>query len=313
MHRLESLLFATLLWLAPMAAAAEPTAADRAAARVLADKGADFFDASKYPEAIEAFREAEKLLHAPTHLLYIARAYEKLGKLVEAHRAYDGILADPFITPTSPSPFRSAKDLAQAEDAKIIERTPTVRLLVTGPDTDLVQVMMDGKPIEREAWAAPIPLNPGAHQIEARGRGLVSDSKPVVVSERDQVNVSLSLRWQGPVYPAIIALGAGALGLTIGVVTGGLSLSKVSDLAERCPEQHCLPADQPIGDSARTLGSVSTAGFILGGVLIGAGVTLAILRPGGGPPDGSKEQDAPKGLWVRARVGLGMTMVEGAF
>jgi hypothetical protein len=313
MHRLEPLLFATLLWLAPMAAAAEPTALDRSTARTLADKGADLFDAGKYAEAIEDFREAEKLVHAPTHLLYLARAYAKLGKLVEAHQAYDGILTDPFITPTSPSPFRGARERAQAEDAPLVERIPTVKLLVTSPDTALVQVTIDGKRIEPVAWSEPIPVNPGSHRIEATGRGLVSDIKPVMVNERDRVNVALSLRWQGPLYPAIIALGAGGLALTIGTVTGALSLSKVSELSERCPQQHCLPADQSIGDSARALGSASTAGFILGGVLIGAGVTLAILRPGGGPPADSKEQGALMGPWIRARVGLGTTVVEGSF
>lgn len=309
MHRLEALLCATLVWLAPIAAAAEPTLADRNAARALASDGADLFDANKHAEAIEVFRKAEALVHAPTHLLYIARAHQKLGKLVEAHDVYDDILTDPFITPTSPSAFRDARTSAEQEDAALLARIPTMKLVISSPAPETVQVTMDGKRIERELLLAPLLMNPGSHKLEAQGRGLVSDAKTVAMSEGDRINVTLSLPWQGPLYPAIVALSAGALGLTIGTVTGILSVSKVGDLEDRCPEMHCLPPDRSIGDSAKTLGTVSTVSFVLGGALIGAGVALAIVRPGGGPPDTPNEH----GPWVRTRLGLGAAAIEGAF
>jgi hypothetical protein len=311
-HRLAALLCATLLGAAPWTAAAEPTPADRNAARALAGKGADLFDAGNYGEAIDQFRQAEALVHAPPHLLYMARAYEKLGKLVEAHDAYDHILTDPFITPTSPPAFREAKVSANQEDEKLLGRIPTVKLTIASPDPDVVRVFIDGKKITPEILVEPILLNPGAHRIEATGRGLVPAEKPVVMTEGDRINVALSLRWQGPLYPAIIALGAGGLGLSIGVVTGAVSVAKVNDLADKCPDKHCLPSLQATGDSARTLGNVSTASFVVGGALIGAGVALAILRPWGGPPT-EPNADAPRAAWVQARVGLGTVGLEGAF
>ena len=66
--------------------------------------------------------------------------------------------------------------------------------------------------------------------------------------------------------------------------------------------------------AASSLALGSTIGFIAGGVFIGAGVALAILRPGGGPPEGTPEEKLfPPASWVRARVGFGTLTLEGAF
>jgi hypothetical protein len=38
------------------------------------------------PDALDLFSRAESIIHAPPHLLYIARAHDKLGKLVTLER-----------------------------------------------------------------------------------------------------------------------------------------------------------------------------------------------------------------------------------
>src|SRR4051794_4053633 len=61
---------------------------ERAAARAAATEGAKAYDEKRYGDAVELFLKAESLLHAPPHLLYLARSYEKLGKLVKAQETY---------------------------------------------------------------------------------------------------------------------------------------------------------------------------------------------------------------------------------
>lgn len=314
MRRLNALLCAVLVSMAPGLAGAEPTIADRNAARALADKGADLYEAGKYAEAIEQFKQADAFVHAPPHLLYIARAHTALGNLVEAHRVYEDILVD-LVTPQSPAAFRDAQETARNENARLLERIPKVRLNITSPDIRRVQVTIDGKAVQPEHLAEPIPVNPGAHTIEASGKGLVPDSAPVKVSEGDRINLTLSLRWQGSLIPAIATLGAGGAVFTVGVVTGIISLVKVGNLADRCPDKICLAAEQPNADSAATFGTVSTVGLIAGTALLGAGAALFVLRPGGGPPDEApaEEQLFPQTATVRARVGLGTLMLEGTF
>lgn len=314
MRRAVPFVCAVLLSLAASPAGAEPTAADRNAARALADKGADLFESGKYEKAIEQFRQAEALVHAAPHLLYMARANEKLGKLVEAHEIYEDIVTD-LITRSSPAAFREAQETARTEQAALIRRIPTVKLTVTSPDMQIVQVTIDSKAVRPELWQEPILLNPGTHTIKATGRGLRSESAVVSVSEQDKINVSLSLRWEGSLIPAIVVGGVGVVGLGIGIVTGAMSLSRVGDLEARCPEAHCLPKDEPIGDSAKSLGTASTIGFVAGTALIGAGVALAIIRPWGGPPAPTDPEEKlfPESVSVRARIGPGSIALEGTF
>jgi len=79
---------AAVLGLLFVTAAARPgvaeTAADKATARELATAGIQLHQQGKHAEALDQLRRAQELFNAPVHLLYIARAQEKLGQLVEA-------------------------------------------------------------------------------------------------------------------------------------------------------------------------------------------------------------------------------------
>ena len=95
----------------------------------------------------------------------------------------------------------------------------------------------------------------------------------------------------------------------VGAVTGAISLSKVGDLEEKCPDHRCSPADQATADQARTLGTVSTVGFIAGGALVAAGVVLLVIRPSGGDPAAARS-----GLRVTAATaGPGGITLRGTF
>ena len=88
------------------AAAQAPSAEvmqSREAARALAEKGLDLFAANKLEEAIKNFELAEARFHAPTHQLFQARAYAKLGKLAKAKELYERSSASSSPT-TRPTP-----------------------------------------------------------------------------------------------------------------------------------------------------------------------------------------------------------------
>jgi hypothetical protein len=74
-----------------------------------------------------------------------------------------------------------------------------------------------------------------------------------------------------------------------------MSLSSVSELSDACPTKQCADEDRDLADSARTLGNVSTAGFIVGAVGVAVGVVSLVVW--------SNEEDAKVALRVRAGVG----------
>src|SRR5262249_26947752 len=99
---------------ADMALAAEPSDADRATARSLAEEGKAALDRFDYRTAEDRFARADALLHAPTLLLGLARAQAGLGKLVEAHESYMRIQRE-GVKPGSPPVFARAQEDAARE------------------------------------------------------------------------------------------------------------------------------------------------------------------------------------------------------
>jgi len=71
-----SLLVASLLGISGQAFAQSDE--QRAGARTLATEGAQAFNESRFKDAVDLFSKAESLVHAPPHLLFMARAHAKL-------------------------------------------------------------------------------------------------------------------------------------------------------------------------------------------------------------------------------------------
>src|SRR5262245_11425351 len=69
-------------------------AGSRATARSLAQEGKDAFDRKDYATAEERFTRAGALVHAPTLLVFLARAEVGLGKLVAAAENYRRVLRE---------------------------------------------------------------------------------------------------------------------------------------------------------------------------------------------------------------------------
>src|SRR4051812_36209879 len=61
---------------------------ERMGARAAASEGARAFSEKRWTDAIDYFKRAESLVHAPPHLLYIARAQAQTGLFVEARENY---------------------------------------------------------------------------------------------------------------------------------------------------------------------------------------------------------------------------------
>jgi hypothetical protein len=94
--------------------------------------------------------------------------------------------------------------------------------------------------------------------------------------------------WQRPV--GFVGIGVGAAGIAFGAVTGALALSASNRFD--CRDGNCPDAtDQEIStyNNQRTLSSI---GFIAGGVIAGAGLTLLLSAPR--KQDASRKESAPR-------------------
>jgi hypothetical protein len=78
---------------------------------------------------------------------------------------------------------------------------------------------------------------------------------------------------------AFVGLGVGTVGLAIGVGAGLAASKKYRSAETSCPDAGCTPSGADDVDSFRQLRTISTIGYVVGAVGIGAGVTLWLTAP----------------------------------
>ncbi len=299
----------------------EDSAAVRAAARKLAEEGIALLDGGRAADGIAKLEQAEAKFHAPTHLLYLARAYRDIGEIARAADDYERLVGE-TIPNYAPDEFREAQRLAADELAAIAPKLAKIAVVLHGAKRDDAMISIDG--------GAPKPLlestlvSQGSHHvlvtIGARGR-----SADVIATNGEVHTVDMrfddalppkppartaapSAPSQGPplLAPAIVSFAIGGAGVIAGTSAGVASLNKVNELEKRCPTKvGCAPSDQSLADDARTLGNVSTGAFVVGGIGVAAGLVLALWP--------SKEHSGPKTHSVEPLLGPGYWGLKGAF
>jgi hypothetical protein len=153
-----------------------------------------------------------------------------------------------------------------------------------------VQVRRDGEDLPASVLGEALPADPGPHQVRVSAPGYREETRSVTLEEGKTAVVEIALQrpahaWaRGSLRPAGLALTAvGGVGLGVGAVAGVLSLDKIGAIkaASMCTSgAPCSTRDSAGLSSAKTLGNVSTASFVAGGVLAAAGIVLLVLPTG---------------------------------
>lgn len=246
-----------------------------AGARSAALQGAKAFEAGDYVQAVDLFQRAESLVHAPPHLLYMARAHIKLGHLVTARELYNKIIRE-TLSDSAPQPFRDAQESARQEIKDVEPRLAKLTLVVQAPEGTKPAVTMDGKEVPPALLGVPRPVDPGEHVIEAKADGFLPAQHTSTLAEGGSDSVTLMLQpdpnavaaaapaaaaepastppanepatpedkgaqaGSSLAVPAYIALGVGAVGLGAGVLFTLQSSNKraeADDLFATCRAQ----------------------------------------------------------------------------
>ena len=331
---MAALLMAGALTLSPEAGAqakAPHDEATRLAARQLAQEGLELLQAEKYAEAQDKLERAYEIVPAPTVALLEGRALEGMGKLIEAAERFERVRRTE-LEADSPEAFERASKEADADLKRIRPLIPQVTLMLEGigAQTPGFELRVDGVLVPPALLGAKRPVNPGEHEVVAILDGKVAQKKTfsIEAGQHERVLVDLSKpesapeekpapppvepdeRSDFPYRPA--AYGSFALG-GAGIMTGVVSLvimyKTQSTLDENCRQEGsghvCPPAYEDDLSRYRTARTLTTVGFIVGAVGLGAGVTFLHLEPGA--PD---EATSPA---VSAWVGLGSVGVSGTF
>jgi hypothetical protein len=281
------------------AALAEPTPQDIAQARDLGMQAQAAYDAGKLEESEKLWIAATGLFNAPTLTLGLARTQAKLGKLVLAQESYNKIIREQGDQPNLSPAFKDALDSARAEIGPVSSRIASVVIVVEGPADPTVTI--DDQPVSKAGLGLKRPVDPGSHVVRARAPGYKEAQATFQVAESGVAEAKLRLEKDPNAAPepvetkpgqmnvdtksssnttlALVAYGVGGAGLVFGAITGLIALGKRSDLEGTCPSDRCPAAAQDDVDSYRTMGTLSTVGFIVAGVGAAAGTVLLLTAP----------------------------------
>lgn len=303
------------------ARADEPGAQDIAQARQLGQQAQAAFEAGNFAESEKLWNAASRLYPlAPTLTLGLARTQAKLGKLVAAQESYNKIIREWGDKPNAQPAFKDALEAAKSEVGAVSSRVASVVISIDGAVPPNAQVTLDGTPVNTAALGLKRPVDPGAHVVKASAEGYKPAEASFEVKEGGSAETKLKLEKDanavaattpaaggatttpaggdtGTTAPpekggnsnktlAIAAFGVGGAGLVFGAVTGLIAMGKHSDLEKSCPNGLCPSSAQSDVDSYKTMGTLSTIGFIVAGVGAGAGAVL-LLTGGSSKQTGS--------------------------
>lgn len=307
----------------------------RNAARALAEQGKEQFDSGSYERARELFQRAYSLVPAPTIALFEGRCLMRLGRLVEAEEALIRSARTTLAADASEQ-FRTAARDAESELQALHPKIPQVNLLVSGPGANAanLSVKLDGKSVKSALIGVEGPINPGTHVFAASVPGGEEEQVTFSIGEGEHKRVELQVaparpsstearppttasqqpagssvaaadksesNWQ--MTAAFAAGGVGVAGIATGAVVGVLAGAQYSKAEQGCADHVCTEGSAGAAalDSFRSLRTVSTIGYVVGGIGLAAGVTLFIAAP-----RQHSTNSASVGVWVSGQ-GAGVT------
>ena len=260
---------------------ADELAARREEAGKLADQAYDQMNQARYAEAIALFRQADERFHSPMFMVFIARCEDELGRPADALAHLEAVAGE-VLAEYAPNSFRKAQQEARDAIPELMKRVPTVTIAIAGAEGGTVTV--DGKPAE---LGVALRLNPGDHQFVATAGG-ASQTRQLALSQgateqlKFQFGAGQSANDGDAGGPSLlapgIAFGIGGAAALIGAITGGIFVGKAGAHKDACGNDGvCPPELESEGDSIRTLGTVSTIAFVVGGAGVIAGTVLLFI------------------------------------
>jgi hypothetical protein len=304
---------AVVFWQFPAAAG------DPAIAREQLKVGYTLAQEGKCEEAIPHFVESLRLDPKAITLINLADCEEKVGKFADAM----GHWVDARVRAQAESarPIEEeAETRANALDPRLARLT--IVLAPTAPKDAVVE--RDGIVLGSPSLGIPLPVDPGGHAIVVKAKGHPDSTAQVNLLEGEQKRVEVDAGGgAAPVTPSpgsgiveapppttssslsplvFVGFGVAAAGLAVGGITGLMALNAGSEAEKDCPTLRCDQKTLDDIESGRTLGTISTIGF----VVAGAGAALGIYGLVSGGSKGTPAKSDPSVAVSFAPTGMAL-------
>lgn len=295
------------------------SAADKAAADALFDDAKKLMADKKWDEACSKLAESLKLSQRLGTLLNLATCHAEQGKTASAWAEFNEAAA---IAKREKS--REREKLARTRAEKLAKRLARVSFkLPKGLEGATLEI--DGTAVGASALGTALPIDPGAREVKVSAPGKKTWTKQLQIedaagtttvevpeleteeaapaAEPDEAPAPEKAPADKPAVKASsggggstlgwIALGVGVVGAGVGSYFGLTTFSKKKESEDHCGEaigqsdpNRCTQKGLDLRDEAKSAATLSTIGFAVGAVGVGAGVVL-LLSSGGPAPEKS--------------------------
>jgi hypothetical protein len=298
--------------------AAEPTAAEIAAALELFQEGLRLEEKRDWSGALDRFRRVAAVKTTPQVRFHIALCLENLGKLVDALVEFQRAQRDAVETGATNVSTNAPKHISDLR-----ERIPRVIVALPSGVSD-PSVSIDGTTVAAALVGTAVPLDPGPHTLVVEAKGRRSFTKSFELTERaPPLTIDVELPEEtdaggpspgpdpdrkGPkdekptrsALPFVVG-GIGLAALAGGGVMYALRGSTITELEEACgPTRDRCPDDKrALADRGQTYTTVGNVLLGVGVVAVGAAVVLYVT---GGP---SKSSSSSARAMIQPTVGPG--------
>lgn len=236
-------------------------------------QGVAALEAGDLPSAVEHFRAAVAEAPNQQHVLALAASLQEGGRFTESIQLYEALLQGEF----GPLPA-AARDSIGAAMETARNQLATLRIHTNAENTELD---CDGESVGSASPDRPLTLrlDPGPHVVRGQSPGHSAVSQRLQLRSDENHQLHLSLAVSGPEVPTRtlelqtetttptggwVLLGASAVPLIVGSVTGLLVQSRIND-ARQAPSH--MESQGHLSD-ARQLRGWSYGAFALAGVMV---------------------------------------------
>jgi hypothetical protein len=268
-----------------------PSSPDMARAEGLFQSGRQLMREGRFHEACPKLEESQRLDPAPGTRLNLADCWEHEGRTASAHREFLGVAQ---IAEKNGEKERAAiaKNRARLLEGKL---TRLVLSVPPGARVRGLQLFRNSALVPEAEWDVAQAVDPGAFVIEARAPGrhvfrsafkLQNDAAthhltiPALVADRASTppDGAGTTRGEWLQRGGVGLVGLGALGIALGTVFGVRAVRLYHQSQdEGCDQRNACPAPALVTrDSAVHSGNISTASFVVGGVLLAGGAGIYV-------------------------------------